>query len=623
MAARRPPRSGGAPARAAFRLPPDGTVRQSQVVRTYGPGAMIDLVDAAVMVGGLDFWHYLPADAAKVNVAEPRLRDRLASRFAEAGRPLAVEGCFRLPPPGEDKEPTRGSGIEVLELPRWFVCQNPACRALVRADGLEPKGKRYRHGCKRPGGSECVPVRFVATCRRGHLEEFPWVRFAHRNGEICPAPSLKLLEGATGDFSEIVVECACGERERLSTALVPDSLPLCSGERPWLGGAGNDPAGCTDRLRLLVRSASNAYFGQEVSALSIPERGRDLEAAIRKVWDILKGANATTLPVFRTIEAVQEELGTASDADVLATIDQIRLGGPIVREPLRTAEYRQLIAAPRERDGELPGAADFFFARTAEPLGGPIPGIARLVLLPKLREVRVQIGFTRLEPVQPDLEGEFDLAVQSAPLSLTQSWLPATEVRGEGIFIELEAAAVWRWEQRPEVLARERELRAGYLDWLSTLKGDKAPPFPGVRFYLLHSLAHLLLSAISLECGYAASAIRERIYCAPADAEVPMAAILLSTGSPGTEGTLGGLVEQGRNLHRHLRRALALGELCSNDPVCAGHSPQEDYAERYLEGAACHGCLFVAESSCERFNRYLDRALVVPTLGHSAGLAFF
>jgi hypothetical protein len=46
-------------------------------------------------------------------------------------------------------------------------------------------------------------------------------------------------------------------------------------------------------------------------------------------------------------------------------------------------------------------------------------------------------------------------------------------------------------------------------------------------------------------------------------------------------------------------------------------------AERHLEGAACHGCLFIAESSCEWFNRRLDRALVVPTIGHPAGLAFF
>jgi hypothetical protein len=148
------------------------------------------------------------------------------------------------------------------------------------------------------------------------------------------------------------------------------------------------------------------------------------------------------------------------------------------------------------------------------------------------------------------------------------------------------------------------------------------PSFPGARFYLLHSLAHLLVTAVSLECGYSASAIRERIYCAPAGDVVPMAAILLSTGTPGTEGTLGGLVQQGRGVHAHLRHAMRLGRLCSNDPVCAAHDPLGP-TERRLEGAACHGCLFTAESSCEWFNRYLDRALVVPCLGQPAELAFF
>ena len=65
-----------------------------------------------------------------------------------------------------------------------------------------------------------------------------------------------------------------------------------------------------------------------------------------------------------------------------------------------------------------------------------------------------------------------------------------------------------------------------------------------------------------------------------------------------------------------MQRAWDLGRLCSSDPVCASHSPEAHLAERYLEGAACHGCLFIAECSCERFNRHLDRTLVVPTVGH-------
>ena len=257
-----------------------------------------------------------------------------------------------------------------------------------------------------------------------------------------------------------------------------------------------------------------------------------------------------------------------------------------------------------------------------KPKDGLPDGIGRLVLVPKLREVMAQIGFTRIEPVSADLQGEYDLGVETAALGLTTNWLPASEIRGEGVFVELDEKAVQAWEARPAVMARGKQLLAGYEEWSKGV--EAAPPFPGVRFYKLHSLSHLLTSAISLECGYAASAIRERIYCGPSHKDpTPMAAILLSTGTTGTEGTLGGLVEQGRDLRCHLQHAFDLGRLCSNDPVCAGHSPEDDHAERFLEGAACHGCLFVAECSCERFNRYLDRALVVPAIGHPPDLAFF
>ena len=84
--------------------------------------------------------------------------------------------------------------------------------------------------------------------------------------------------------------------------------------------------------------------------------------------------------------------------------------------------------------------------------------------------------------------------------------------------------------------------------------------------------------------------------------------------NPLIAGALGGTED--------LDHARKLGALCSNDPVCASHSPKNDPSERHLEGAACHGCLFQAECSCERFNLFLDRALVVPTIGHD-GLAFF
>lgn len=600
-------------------LQPEGKSRLSQVVTTYGPGAMVDLLDHAVVIGGLEFWHYDKKRGVPV-IAEPRLRDAVAEHLRKLERELAFEDAFREPPAGDDKEPTRFAGVQVLEFPQWFVCQNPDCRTLMKSGQLELKGGRYVHACTRTKTTDCVPVRFVTACERGHLDEFPWVWFAHKSGVKCAAPSLRLIEGATGDFSEVRVRCACGASEPLSAAQIKDANPMCNGRRPWLGAEGDED--CDQRQRLLVRTASNSYFSQVVSALSVPEHGRELEHIVRQHWKLLKNATAKNLAAAKELDdELQVALAHYDDASVLRVVEALHENKPLPRAPLRTAELEQFLAQPAETRGELPAATDQFFARRAQLPGGLPQGVASLVLAHKLREIRVQVGFTRLEPVAANLQGEYDLEVRSAALSLTKNWLPASEVRGEGILLVLDEAAVHAWEQRPSVLERDAALRAGYDAWAESV--PSAPEFPGVRFYLLHSLAHLLMSAISLECGYAASALRERIYCAQHDAPTPMTAILISTGTPGSEGTLGGLVEQGRKLRSHLQRAYDLGILCSNDPVCGTHSPADDPGERFLEGAACHGCLFVAECSCERFNRYLDRALVVPTIGHSTDVAFF
>jgi hypothetical protein len=269
----------------------------------------------------------------------------------------------------------------------------------------------------------------------------------------------------------------------------------------------------------------------------------------------------------------------------------------------------------------VPREDDDFFARRAK-LKSPLPkGVDRIVLAMKLREVRALIGFTRLESATADLQGEYDLGVSLARISKNIAWLPATEVRGEGVLLVLDENVVEAWESSPAVKAREAELRAGHDRWAATQ--DSKPKFPGVRFYMLHTLSHMLMTALSLDCGYAASAIRERIYCSEPGETAKMAAILLSTGTSGSEGTLGGLVEQGRRMNHHLRKAWELAKLCSSDPVCAHHSPDGDIAEQYLSAAACYSCLYVAECSCERFNKYLDRALVAPVIGCDRALAFF
>ena len=245
--------------------------------------------------------------------------------------------------------------------------------------------------------------------------------------------------------------------------------------------------------------------------------------------------------------------------------------------------------------------------------------LERVVLVHRLREVSAQVGFTRFEAAVADIHGDIandlDLQVRRAPLGLDVAWLPAVENRGEGIFIQFKSQAIDKWLKRAEVNDRGKALMEGFEAWKADHK-NSSREFPGLPYYLLHSLSHLLMTAISLECGYPGSSIRERIYI-----EQGGYAILIYTASSDSEGTLGGLVLAGRDLKRHMTRALDAGTLCSNDPVCALHIPS-DQGHQHLLGSACHGCLLISETSCEQRNDFLDRALVVATITGSS-TAFF
>jgi hypothetical protein len=167
-----------------------------------------------------------------------------------------------------------------------------------------------------------------------------------------------------------------------------------------------------------------------------------------------------------------------------------------------------------------------------------------------------------------------------------------------------------KWLARPAVKQRLDALASGHRHWTEERKSKRL--FPGGPYVLLHTLSHLLIQSLSMRCGYPASSIRERIY---ADTGGQRFGILLYTGSPDAEGTLGGLVQQARHLEDNLVHALQMSALCSNDPICAQHVPGKSLESRWLHGAACHGCALVAETSCEMRNDYLDRALVVPVVG--------
>ncbi|MFO0675733.1 MAG: DUF1998 domain-containing protein [Polyangiaceae bacterium] len=610
---------------------PDGAIRHSQLVSTYGPGALIDLVDDAAIVAGLSWW----------SRGEPIIEDRLLGLLSKEADYRNVRLYAPPPTAGRDLEDPNRKWIKVFRFPEWFTCQNEKCWAdsdqPPRKDGAKPRrllriNQLDDHKCKgvRKRSRKFQPVRFTRACRYGHIEDINWFELVHvrrKDPEPCRRMVLWIDEaGASGDLGDVRIACSgCGSSLRMSVATQrftkekEPTLGFCQGRRPWIGGE-DKREDCREPMRFLLRSASHAFFPVNASVIHIPDHDAEARDRITKVIDLISDVESVEeLELFRKRQKpVREGLEGIPSKTAYAEVVRRRDGQPLIQKKPKEAEVEVLLSANEEKNNDR-----FTIVGVPLPKGrkGAISLVDKLALLPRLTEVRALVGFTRFEPKSTDIDGDLDIGAEVARPDDPLTWLPAVENRGEGFFFSLRDAAVSEWETKLGVRTREDEFKGGFKAWQAQRDDRKKSrdDFATVRYVLLHSLSHLLITAVSLECGYAASSIRERIYAGAGGS-----GILLYTASPGAEGSLGGLVEVGRRLERYLEHALDLGRLCSNDPVCAAHRPDHEAggSDRYLEGSSCHGCLLISEPSCERMNTYLDRTLVVPTV-ESSEAAFF
>jgi hypothetical protein len=360
----------------------------------------------------------------------------------------------------------------------------------------------------------------------------------------------------------------------------------------------------------MLLGASNAWFPMLMSALSIPTQSNRLEQIIEQQWSAFEVIqDAATLAAARRFGL--RELAEFSDEQVLSALERMR--NEQAQEPvdadLKTAEWAIFSAAnPIRNSFDLQ-------LRPVLPPDGYGGVLERVVLVERLREVVALTGFTRIDP-----PGE-DSPAARAPISRgAPHWVPAAEVRGEGIFLQFKESQLAAWEARNADL--DKQFRKAHERWRAIRRLDPEKGYPGLRYVLLHSFAHALIRQVSIECGYSMASIRERIYSSAPGTPLSMAGVLIYTAATDSEGTLGGLVSLGRPMEfgRHLDGALENLQLCSSDPLCAESTPEQQFLA--LHGAACHACLFAPETSCERGNRYLDRSVLVETI-ERRGFAFF
>ncbi|GAB3214048.1 DUF1998 domain-containing protein [Marinactinospora endophytica] len=610
-----------------------GTVRPSHLMFTSGIGALVDLPNFSVLVRGVDDWDYRNVPEWEP-IVEPRLlaaiRTLPGNRQVEQLRPAPwLDGLE-----GDPNGPAGRVGVPTSPFPSWLRCT--ACNELAPLDsqvfGFEndkprsPHDARFFHaacGRKKKGKKPlAVPARFVLACTAGHLDDFPYVLFAH-HGERCPKvghPRMQMDDRGGNMGANVAIRCvSCGAERNMREAMGTrgeQNLPRCRARHPQLSSF--DPKGCDRPPKVLVVGASNQWFAQTLSALAVPPAGTsELEAKVEQHWEQVSSLAPSMYRWARENAPTFREFGRWSDEELAEAVERVRLlkekEGDEEEEgypDLRTPEWEVFSSVPAPDPGE-----DFALRR--DPAGVPdrLKAVfSDVVQVERLREVRALIGFTRLDA--PDLDDP-DLVTRAPLARSAPTWVPAGEVRGEGVFVRVPEELLRDWEERvssSEALQRHRDAYAQFRS--NRYSGRIAGPFdpmrhwPGARYIALHTLSHLLIRTIALDCGYSSASLSERIYAG--SEEDPRGGILIYTAVPDAEGTLGGLVSQAEpdRLVSLTRRALHDAMRCSSDPLCRERLPQP-HAD-FLHGAACHVCLFVSETTCERGNRFLDRRFVVP-----------
>jgi hypothetical protein len=547
-----------------------GAVRRSQLVTTYGVGSIVALADESFMVAGIDRW-----GISDPNLHEPRLE-----------RELMVSG-FVVPPASD------GPDVPIIRFPRWYSC--PKCKRLDEHRKLTTFESNVCGDCSRP----LVPSRFVMVCPRGHIDDFPYLRWVH-HGRPAEAASHTLrieARGATASLRDIQIECSCGGRRTMDKAFDKFALrdvTKCFGNRPWLGREQED---CDQPVRTLQRGASNVWFGSHRSVISIPPWSDAAFGLLDRYWDILRVLPATALGP--AIEEVGLTAGTRfTTDDLVKAVNERRkrqegAEGPTSEEEIRRDEYQALSIGQDDAPG-----SQFAAGETGVP-ASIADVISSVMLVTRLREVRALQGFSRiLPPGGPET---------LAPLfTIDPRWLPAIEVKGEGLFIVLDGARLAEWEETKAVTDRIRALDDRYAvrarNWGYEPDRKIAP-----RFVLIHTFAHALVDQLALDAGYPAASLRERLYVGE-----DMHGLLVYTATTDSAGSLGGLVAQGESarLEQAVRSAVARAAWCSADPICVETEAQ---GADGLNLAACHACTLLPETSCEEMNVLLDRALLVGT----------
>ncbi len=580
---------------------PGQSIRRSQFITTYGPGAILEGPEGPRVIHTLEQSRlFQNAQPGEYEIVERRLSDNVL----DGARIVAIPSNAQL---GLDESKV---AYNTSPFPKWSLCVTHAILYRRSPSDLSacplcpPLASVFAAG-KRAAAEKS---RFIQICESGHMQDVDWNGMVSRMGGVCQGscrPPFFEWRGGGGALRSVTIRCPdCGGSANLGQAY--SRTWRCSGDFPE-EGAGSSTPPCPADGSIVQRGASNVFVPETVTALTIPPAALELhrllsQSALRVLLSVLRPADFAALRDLLNTVATSGQVprGTIDtilsypEGEVMRALEDVLR--PTARQTvgeMRLDEYRRLRDAAAEGFPLEPGRGRTQFEVIRSDVRTmPLPsgGFLRVAPVSRLRVVMVQTGYRRLGGA----------AVDRRAVLNSETWYPGVELFGEGIFFDLVDEA-----GRPTPIpangaaAAAWTRNAGAAQWADPDHRDPA-------FVWLHTLSHRLISALSLTCGYSSAALRERIFVEPA-AGARMGGLLLYTVQPGGDGTLGGLVSLVPAFERVVERAFRGLDSCSNDPLCG----REHFAPDRVNGAACYACLFQSETSCEHRNALLDRNVLL------------
>lgn len=604
--------------------------RSKHISNYGGVGSLIETTDNSIIIETFDNWGYsdLNEKLAHYIIKDDRLLQRLKNRFPNLKHLVAI--------PTDRESFLHQVRPKASYFPKWLYCtqcnrfatysewKNRWRSAGKNLDFFNPP-KCSNKDCKE---NHLEQIRFVMTCRNGHIHDLPWEFWNNRlptdrtndeekedesKNEKPTGPQLDFakkcceqqdliyrISRENTELSGIWVECKnCKKKANLKGIFNYEQI--CNGKRYWLGQTNGKfhEEDCNEITSVKLKTSNSVYYANTLSSLFIPELQNSLSSEVRiEVDNMIESEQFTTEQIVQLVsiqKKIEKEL-------IRQYLDQ----GDIKYIPdnvYRQTEYDYFLEKEQPDNKQI----KFQVIDCSEQING----FSKLVKIDKQKRTTVQTSFTRNEPIDVDSilqdQNEYEYTVQRQSVSKNNfdtKTLPALESYGEGILFVLDKQKLEHWEQQQEVIERTEKIKlnAQNADWKShQIISKSLTP----RKVLIHTLSHLLIRELEYVSGYPASSLSERLYVSET-----MNGFLISAFD-GTDGYLGGLsnlCNDLENLNNIINSAILRASDCSSDPICI---ESEGQGVGQLNLAACHSCTLTPEITCELSNLYLDRNLIV------------